>query len=79
MELNDLELLDFSRLYTDSSDGKTNGSVHYKISKDEVERIKLMKELGLLHNRSQKQMKVKKKKTTKNQKMTLIHLRKQLK
>ena len=65
MELNDLGYLDFSRLYTDSSDGKINGSVHYKVGKDDVEGIKLMKELGLLHNRSQKQMKLKKRKLIK--------------
>ena len=62
MELNDLELLDFSRLFSDSTDAKINGSVHYKINKDEVKAIKLMKKLGLLHNRSQKQMKLKRRK-----------------
>ena len=58
MEMNDLGFLDFSRLYTDSTDAKINGSVHYKVGKDEIEGIKLMNELGLLHNRSVKQMKV---------------------
>ena len=65
MELNDLEFLDFSRLYTDSSDSKINGSVHYKVGEDEVEGIKLMKELGLLHNRSVKQMKLNRRKLLK--------------
>ena len=51
MEMNDLGFLDFSRLYTDSTDAKINGSVHYKVGKDEIEGIKLMNELGLLHNR----------------------------
>ena len=54
MELNDLELLDFSRLFTDSSDAKINGSVHYKVNKMDIECVKLMKELGLLHDRSHK-------------------------
>lgn len=31
--MNDLELLDFTRLYTDSTDALINGSIHYKISR----------------------------------------------
>lgn len=62
MELNDLEFIDFRRMYTDSTDAKINGSVHYKVNKDDVEGLKLMNKLGLLHNRSIKKMKKNKRK-----------------
>ena len=57
MDMNDLELLDFTRIYTDSTDALINGSIHYKISRKEVEYFKLMNEWNLLHNGSVKKMK----------------------
>ena len=68
MELNDLEFLDFDRLYTDSSDAKINGSVHYKVGQKEIDGLKLMKKYDLLHNRNIKQIRKKKKKLLKIQK-----------
>lgn len=57
MEINDLEEIDFSTIYTDSSESKINGSVHYKINQDDVVGLEFMNEHKLLHNRSHKQMK----------------------
>ena len=54
IEFNDLKFLDFTRIFTDSTDAKINGSAHYKVSQDEIDGIKLMNKLNLLHNRSHK-------------------------
>lgn len=65
MELNDLQTLDFSRIYTDSTDAKINGSAHYKVSQKEIDGLELMNELNLLHNRSTKKIKNNRKKLIK--------------
>lgn len=50
VELNDLEFLDFRRIYCDSTDAKINGSVNYKVKLDDLKCFKLLNEWNLLHN-----------------------------
>ena len=50
MELNDLECLDFKRIYCDSTDAKINGSVNYKVKLIDLKCFKLLKKWNLLHN-----------------------------
>ena len=50
VELNDLECLDFKRIYCDSTDAKINGSVNYKVKLIDLKCFKLLSEWNLLHN-----------------------------
>ena len=50
VELNDLECLDFKRIYCDSTDAKINGSVNYKVKLIDLKCFKLLKKWNLLHN-----------------------------
>lgn len=50
IELNDLEYLDFRRIYCDSTDAKINGSVNYKVDLTDLKCFKLLDEWNLLHN-----------------------------
>ena len=48
--MNDLGYLDFKRIYCDSTDGKINGSVNYKVNLMDLKCLKLMHDWGYLHN-----------------------------
>lgn len=50
VELNDLKFIDFRRIYCDSTDGKINGSVNYKVKLYDLECFVLMKKWKCLHN-----------------------------
>ena len=54
VQLNDLNLLKFLRAFVDGTDALVNGSKHYKITRDEFEALKLMKEWELIHKNTQK-------------------------
>ena len=50
VELNDLGKVEFKRIYIDSTDGKINGSVNYKLNSLDLKCLKLMHDWGYLHN-----------------------------
>ena len=50
VELNDLKFLDFRRIYCNSTDGKINGSVNYKVKLMDLKCFKLLSDWNLLHN-----------------------------
>ena len=65
VELNDLGFVDFRRIYCDSTDGKINGSVNYKVKLIDIECFKYMKKWGLLHNGTAHKMNKNRKKVEK--------------
>ena len=48
MELNDLDLLKFLHLFVDGTDAIIRGFKHYKITRDELKALKLLKNYKLL-------------------------------
>ena len=57
LRYNELDLLKFLHYFIDSTSAVVRGSKYFKIYKVELEAMKLMKELGLLHNGKPKRMK----------------------
>ena len=65
VELNDLGELDFRRIYCDSTDGKINGSVNYKVKLYDLKCFKYLSEWNLLHNEKAHKMNKNRKKLEK--------------
>ena len=56
LEFNEEKLLDFSRLFIDGTDALVNGSIHYKITWDEITMLGYAKQWKILHNNRKQSM-----------------------
>lgn len=56
LDFNEEMLLDFSRLFIDGTDALVNGSIHYKISWNEITMLQYAKQWKILHNNRKKSM-----------------------
>ena len=56
LEFNEEKLLDLSRVFIDGTDALVNGSIHYKITKDEIKMLQYSKEWKILHNNRKQSM-----------------------
>lgn len=64
IKFEDYGWLDFTRLFVDGTDALVNASKNYLIHSNEIENVKKIKELGLLHNGKRPQIKKFKEKVT---------------
>ena len=56
LEFNEEKFLDFSRLFIDGTDALVNGSIHYKITWNEITMLKYVKQWKILHNNRKQSM-----------------------
>ena len=56
LEFNEEKFLDFSRLFIDGTDALVNGSIHYKITWDEITMLQYAKQWKILHNNRKQSM-----------------------
>ena len=56
LEFNEEKLLDFSRVFIDGTDALVNGSIHYKITWDEIIMLGYVKQWKILHNNRKQSM-----------------------
>ena len=56
LEFNEEKFLDFSRLFIDGTDALVNGSIHYKITWDEITMLGYAKQWKILHNNRKQSM-----------------------
>ena len=54
--INEEKFLDFSRLFIDGTDALVNGSIHYKITWDEITMLQYAKQWKILHNNRKQSM-----------------------
>ena len=55
-EFNEEKFLDFSRLFIDGTDALVNGSIHYKITWNEITMLQYAKQWKILHNNRKQSM-----------------------
>lgn len=56
LEFNEEKLLNFSRVFIDGTDALVNGSIHYKITWDEITMLGYAKQWKILHNNRKQSM-----------------------
>ena len=56
LEFNEEKFLDFSRLFIDGTDALVNGSIHYKITWNEITMLQYAKQWKILHNNRKQSM-----------------------
>ena len=56
LEFNEETFLDFTRLFIDGTDALVNGSIHYKITWDEITMLQYAKQWKILHNNRKQSM-----------------------
>lgn len=56
LEFNEEKFLDFTRIFIDGTDALVNGSVHYKITWNEITMLQYAKKWKILHNNRKQSM-----------------------
>lgn len=56
LQFNEESFLDFSRIFIDGTDALVNGSIHYKITWDEITMLGYVKQWKILHNNRKQSM-----------------------